>query len=221
MKKRTHLLLILIIFSIQSCQSIKGKDVPIRVSSEALDIRMAAILPFIKAQRDPVFSDLVSCPLTGYRTKAGMIEKGAEDKVYHALRNSLEKTGVHFTSELSMLHALNEVREPYSREGLTRIASLLGVDTLIGGCVLRFEERVGMSYGAERGASVAFSVAIWRFPQSVIVWSSYFDETQVPLSENLLKLPIFLRGRSRWVTADELLHQGVSQLVESMPIQKK
>ncbi len=220
MNKRLFQVFILILI-IPSCYTFKGREAVDHSRAPLFELRKAAILPFMRAQRDPVFSDLIFCPLTGYRTKMGVIEKGAEERLYNALRASLEKAGIQLVSELSVMHAINEAKDTYSSEGLKRIASLLDVDALFGGCILRFEERIGRSYGAERGASVSFTVVIWKFPGSMIVWSSYFDETQVPLTENLLQLPIFIRGGYRWMTADELLKQGVSSIVESIPISRR
>ncbi len=220
MSKRLFQVLIFILI-IPSCYTFKGKEAVDQSGGPSFELRKAAILPFMRAQRDPVFSDLVFCPLTGYRTKMGFIERGAEEKLYNALRASLEKEGIQLVSELSVMYAINEAKDTYSSDELKRIASLLDVDALFGGCILRFEERVGKSYGAERGASVSFTVVIWKFPESMIVWSSYFDETQVPLTENLLQLPIFIRGGYRWISADELMKQGVSRIVESIPLYKR
>jgi hypothetical protein len=45
-----------------------------------------------------------------------------------------------------------------------------------------------------------------------------FDHTQVALSENALTAAQYPGGGTRWMTAEELAHWGVNQVVKSLPI---
>jgi hypothetical protein len=41
-----------------------------------------------------------------------------------------------------------------------------------------------------------------------------FEETQQPLSENVLDLPAFVKRGAKWVTAGELAREGVHKAVD-------
>src|SRR4030067_3535123 len=69
----------------------------------------------------------------------------------------------------------------------------LDVDFILVGYLFRFEERIGSRIGAEKPASVGFDVHLLRLRDEKRVWDGKFDETQRPLSENVLKIGSFLR----------------------------
>jgi hypothetical protein len=50
-----------------------------------------------------------------------------------------------------------------------------------------------------------------------MVWIGKFDETQQPLSENLLKMGSFVRRKGSWLTAEELSSVGLDEMFKRFP----
>jgi hypothetical protein len=73
----------------------------------------------------------------------------------------------------------------------------------------------------DRPASVGFDVHLIRLRDGKIVWTGKFDETQRPLSENLLKMGSFIRRKGSWLTAEELSSVGMDEMLKRFPKQKE
>ena len=93
----------------------------------------------------------------------------------------------------------------------------LDADFIMVGFLFRFEERIGSSLGVERPASVGFDFHLFRLRDEKMVWEGRFNETQRPLSENLLKIVSFFRRKASWVTAEELASGGMDELLKKLP----
>ena len=50
------------------------------------------------------------------------------------------------------------------------------------------------------------------------LWSGQFDETQQPLSENVLSASRYPGGGSRWLTAEELATWGARETALTIPL---
>lgn len=87
----------------------------------------------------------------------------------------------------------------------------LGADAVLYGKLFRFEERIGAKYSVQRPASVAFSLYLIRTSDGAILWSHTFDETQKPLTENLLNTKLYRKSGLKWLTAEELAEYGLSE----------
>jgi TolB-like protein len=96
---------------------------------------------------------------------------------------------------------------------LKRIGEAVFADAVITGRVLRFRERVGNEIGAKSPASVAFNVELIDVRRGDIVWSARFDETQKALSENIFAIGDISRRGIRWLSADQLMLEGVKKAV--------
>jgi len=86
-----------------------------------------------------------------------------------------------------------------------RMAARSSADFAVFGVLTRYREREGSALGVRTPASVAYQVLVIRAADAAVVGNDRFDYTQQPLSENLLDLPIFLRGGGRWMTREEML----------------
>jgi hypothetical protein len=92
-----------------------------------------------------------------------------------------------------------------------------GATSIMMGQVSRYREREGESFGATSGASVAFSAVIYAAPVAYRFWTKQFDETQRPLSENIVNARRYPGGGTRWLTAVELAQWGAQSMVETIP----
>ena len=129
-------------------------------------------------------SNLTSCPNCGRPIRAGAIHQVAEAILIDELRQGLADSGVSYN---------------------------LGRDEsrTIQVFVFRFEERRGGNFAAERPASVGFHLHLVDRKRVTKIFE--FDETQAPLSENILKFGTFLRRGMRWVTSRELAEEGIEK----------
>lgn len=93
----------------------------------------------------------------------------------------------------------------------------LGADAVVTGFIYRFEEREGTSYSVVRPASAAFDVFLIRVADGAVLWSCRYDETQKPLSDNLLDMGKFMKRHGAWVTVNKLAGQGLSDKLATFP----
>lgn len=93
-----------------------------------------------------------------------------------------------------------------------------GADALVMGELYRFRERQGSNLGATRPASVGFELTLHGAPDAKKLWSATFDETQQAMSENVTNIGRYPGGGSRWLTAEELVHWGATEVAKDMPV---
>jgi len=98
-----------------------------------------------------------------------------------------------------------------------RIGTTLGADAVITGEVQAFTERKGGPRAVERPATVGFVAQMMNVKDGRLLWSSDYYETQKNLSEDLNTLPLFLKRRGRWLTAQELAEYGVNEMIKTLP----
>lgn len=103
------------------------------------------------------------------------------------------------------------------RQALCETGRELGADLVVAGYVYRFRERIGESFAVEEPASVAFEIVMLRVETEELAWRAVFDYTQKSLLEDLFQLPFFLKGKGRWLKAEELLEDGIGQVIETFP----
>ncbi len=87
--------------------------------------------------------------------------------------------------------------------------------------VWRFEDRVGGAFTAKSPASVSFDMRLIGIETGTVLWSVRFDEVQKSVMENLYE---FGKARSRgftWITAEELMDEGVVEKLSASPYFKK
>jgi hypothetical protein len=80
--------------------------------------------------------------------------------------------------------------------------------------VYRFQERKGSNIAVDKAASVGFHAHFYR--GGSLIKTAIFDETQQPLSENILRLGTFLKRGAKWITVDELCREGVEKVVDEL-----
>ena len=97
-----------------------------------------------------------------------------------------------------------------------RIGARSGADFALLGVLTRYREREGSALGVRTPASVAYQVLVVRTVDGAIVTADRFDYTQQPLSDNLLDLPLFLRGGGRWMTREELAGAALGATAEKI-----
>jgi TolB-like protein len=96
---------------------------------------------------------------------------------------------------------------------LKRIGEMVYADAVLTGRILRYRERIGDEWGAKSPASVAFVIDLVDVRRGDVIWSARFDETQKSLSENIFAIGEISQRGVRWLTAEQLTHEGVRKAV--------
>ncbi|HUI27754.1 MAG TPA: hypothetical protein VL403_16850 [Candidatus Kryptonia bacterium] len=138
-------------------------------------------------------------------------EKVVTAQVYAVLA---ESPRWRFVPDLTVEQALHGVSGSGSNEERARmLAEAVHAEGVFYGSVWRLREREGSEYGSRHPASVAFRLALYSVASGRTVWRGEFDQTQEPLSSNLLNWWQFWRAGPRWFTAAELARLGIEKLI--------
>jgi hypothetical protein len=180
-----------------------------------------AILPFLVERiSDP--SRGAVCPVCGDIYRRGNILYGSQNTLTRLLQEKMEEKGTFKvlpkeTVEEAFLKSDKGQFELNPMRSSLRLGNALNADYIFVGFVFRYEERVGSALGVEKPASVAFDIHLFRIRDGKMVWKGKFDETQKSLSENLLEIGTFIKGKGTWVTAEEFSKIGMERMLKKFP----
>lgn len=175
----------------------------------------------------------VRSPLDGNMFMTGKVEKDAADFLTDRLLSLMRSR---FSYEIvppsRACCMVSERFAPHQLEGrLNRALSQFqitvetglaaDVDAVLAGHLYRFENRVGKQYSVDSPASVTFDLHLIKLSQSDkngrIVWTGRFQETQLPLFENFLKLGTFVKRGGKWLTAYEMADTALGDMLKTLP----
>jgi hypothetical protein len=184
-----------------------------------------AVIPFITASKDDPARGAV-CPICREAYRKGDLPPGAQQTLTRLLHQKMTAFG---TFDVLSLERVEEAMATLKKGQIDetpipsslQVGKELNADFVLVGFMYRFEERVGSSWGVEKPASVGFDLHLLHLRDSQMVWSGNFDETQAPLSENVLKLGSFLRRKASWLTAEELAGVGMDEMLKKFPTAKE
>ncbi len=180
-----------------------------------------AILPFlVERVEDPARGAV--CPICRAPYGKGNVLSGSQLYLTRILQEKMEAMG---TFKLLPPEKVEEAFSQSDRRqfdlnpmrSAIQLGKTLDVDFIFVGFLFRFEQRVGSSIGVDKPASVGFDVHLIRLKDGKMVWTGKFDETQRPLSENLLKMGSFVRRKASWLTAEELSRVGMDEMLTRFP----
>ena len=180
-----------------------------------------AVMPFFIERVEDRARGAV-CPICKGVIQRGEIAYGSQNILTRLLFQKMEDMG---TFKVLPLEKVEEAFSQIDRSqfqltplrSFNRVGKTLNVDFIFVGALFRFEERIGSSIGSEKPASVGFDVHLIRMKDEKMVWMGKFDETQQPLSENLLKMGSFVRRKGSWLTAEELSSVGMNEMLKRFP----
>jgi len=162
------------------------------------------------------------CPICKGIRRGGEILPSSQNTLTHLLHEKMEARGMF---RIIPLKEVEDMLAQFERKSLEekpissslQVGKRLNADFVLIGNLFRFEERIGSSLGVERPASVSFDLHLFRVRDEKMVWLGKFDETQRPLSENLLKIGSFFRRKGSWLKAAELASVGMDETLKKLP----
>jgi len=184
-----------------------------------------AVLPFLVERiEDPARGAV--CPVCKEAYRRGDVSPGSRNTLTRLLQAKVETMGIFNVlppEKVEEVISQSEGRqfEINPMQASVQLGETVNVDFILIGFLFRFEERIGSSIGAEKPASVGFDVHLIRMRDKKMLWQGKFDETQRPLSENLLKIGSFFRRKASWLTAEELSSVGMDEMLKRFPGQKE
>ena len=183
-----------------------------------------AVLPFQAVTPDPHRGGVAASPLTGavYSGSKGKMAPGASSTLTQALMDILaKKAGFALVPPDQAGTVFIRLEREMMGRPLAEIVALTGkrlnADAVLVGYVYRYRELVGGSMAASQPASVAFDLSMVRVADQAVVWKNSFDQTQRPLTENILKVGQYLEHGMRWFTVKQFARIGMDQLMRSFP----
>ena len=185
-----------------------------------------AMLPFFFERLSNPARGTVLCPLCKGVFETSPVPSTA---VIYLSRLLYQKMDVLDRFRITPVEKVEETLTPPMKEQFeekpfptaVQIGKELDADFILVAYLFRFEQRIGSRIGAEKPASVGFDVHLIRLRDEKIVWTGRFNETQRPLSENLLNIGSFFRRKASWLTAEELSSVGMDEMLKKLPEAKE
>jgi TolB-like protein len=174
-----------------------------------------AALPMDRASVRPG-QERATCSLSDTVFEAHEIPAEAKDRVTAILFELLQNDPrFQIVSEGRCIGFLNSLLVADVKASQLRLIQEFGqeldADAVLYGKLFRYDERVGRRYSVKKPASVAVTLHLIRVKDGAVLWRAAFDETQQPLSENLLKAGLYKKSSMHWLTAEELARLGLNQ----------
>jgi hypothetical protein len=217
------LLAVALYAAIGGCQ---GRREPVRAVPATVDtgIQRVVLLPFVNMYR--VYGKNVSftCPLCGNTYLIDEVAEGGDQFMTDELLRRLLRRSSFETVPPSQARG---VRSALLQRSLPEVSELqlvletgraLDADAVVMGRVYRFSELSGNQYTANNPASVTFDILLVRVPDGRLLWEQNYQETQKPLSDDLLQIKTFFKRSAKWLTARELATYGLDATMASFPL---
>jgi hypothetical protein len=181
---------------------------------EARKIRRIAVIPpsVLTTQEKPRLP-YTSAPSTERRPSEQEPNELLARLVYSTIA-SMSKWQI--VSESEVREVAQTVSPGAETTRLRKIAEMVYADAVIVGRIERYRERIGDEWGAKSPASVAFVLDLIDIRRGDVVWSARFDETQKPLTENIFALGDIGQRGIRWLSAEQLTHEGVKKALAQL-----
>ena len=117
---------------------------------------------------------------------------------------------IRFVSESQIYGMKETIPEDFlSRAGV--IADHLSCNAVLETTIRRYSDRIGGKYTVSEPASVAFEYRLVEVKSGTVICKGKFDEVQKSIMENLYNFKTARMRGFTWITAEELLGEGVKE----------
>jgi hypothetical protein len=204
---------------LSACQTAPPKQPKITFTPKRV-----AVLPFQMVAPDPGDGGAASSPLTGsvFFTGSTKPAAGAQAALDNALMDIIAHRAVFKIIPPSQVGPVFQRLRRRNlgqsmMDSVTATGRLFKADAVLVGFIYRFSALVGNSMSAEKPASAAFDLALVRISDKTVVWKNSFDQTQRPLSEDILDAGRWMRHGIRWYKVGQFARIGLEQLMQGFP----
>ncbi|MEW5736535.1 MAG: hypothetical protein AB1921_16945 [Thermodesulfobacteriota bacterium] len=217
----TGLALAFALCAVCSCASDSAPKPAVR-SAKVAGLKNLVVVPFQDMTAIYGPGKEVRSPVSGSLYFTGPVASGATVFLTGELQRFLEATSYNILPYQDAADARTQALVDTGSKApeqalLVATGQRMGADAVAAGFIYRFEEREGTSYSVVRPASAAFDLFLIRVADGAVLWSCRFDETQKPLSDNLLDVSKFMKRHGAWVTVNKLASQGLSDKLATFP----
>ena len=144
-------------------------------------------------------------------TQAKNLKQGTEVMNKMLVRQLQPRSDVRFVTE-DKLQGLSELL-PNDPLALARLAGKhLSCNAVLETTVYNYSERVGGEYSAKEPAAVSFKYRLIELEKGGVLCKGEFRETQQSVMENLLEFGKAKERGFTWITAEELMQEGLGEL---------
>lgn len=186
-------------------------------------VKRIAVMPFFKGRCDPNIKGNLDCPVSELFFDPNKVFPDSDRILTGHVQKALQKR---HGQEVIPLAKVMEVYEGIPKDGEKETLRTLGqglgkaleANFIVVGTVWRYRKRIEDSEGGETPASVAFAISLIDVATGKILWKRNFDESQRPLSDNVLDARAFFKKGAKWLSADELAGYGVNEIFETFPL---
>jgi hypothetical protein len=148
--------------------------------------------------------------------RAQSLEKGARFATSVMTAELRGKPKVMILTSEQVSSAVSEVSG-----GITGTVAALGrrlnCDAVLLTTVRRFDQRQGTELAAESPAVVNFDMSLRHAESGAVLWSADFKETQESFLSNIFSNNKMRSQGFRWLTAEQLMEQGIKERLASCP----
>ena len=158
-----------------------------------------------------------TCPICGASLPESDIEPDGEivmEKILLAGIKSLKSCRLYFSA--AVLAQTEDGKAP-DLNSMVKVAKEKGANALLAPVLLRYHQLVGGKFAASSPAAVAFHLHLIRVEDSKMIWNYTYNETQRPLSENLIEIGKLWKRRFKWVRVEQLLVEGMDKAIRDFP----
>ncbi len=103
-----------------------------------------------------------------------------------------------------------------SLESNVLLHGTFGVQAVLRGKLVRFQQRLGGPRGATRPAAVSFTLEL-SGADGLVIWRGSYEEVQQSLADDPGSFSRARQRNFRWVTAETLAQYGARELIHEMP----
>ncbi len=146
-------------------------------------------------------------------------EKGAAHATSFMADKLSGNSKVRMINSAQMSHAVNEVSGGFSGT-IAALGEKVNCEGVLITTIRRYVQRDGTELAVDTPASADFEMVLRHAPTGAMLWSADFQETQEPLLSNIFSFNKMQKRGFHWVTAEELLEQGLQQRLDECPYLK-
>lgn len=198
----------LLVLSLSSCSTMKSGGEGVQAPVQPLSC--IAVIPAVTSVDK---ADTISYE------DARLLEKGAAHATSYMADQLSGNPKVRLINSAEISHAVKEVSGGISGT-IAALGETVNCEGVLITTIRRYVQRDGTELAVDAPASADFKMVLRHAPTGTMLWSADFQETQEPLLSNIFSYNKMQKRGFHWVTAEELLEQGLKLRLDDCPYLK-